>query len=1118
VLIPVPLLMALVAASGPQPRAVRVPARVTAGASDQLLGDLAPNGHDLYFVSDRDATTQVYMQDLRRGGPTLVFDHDGDATHPRVSPDGSRLLYISFKSDATGDACVMDLESQEHHCVTGPASGDTAAFWFPGGGRVGTVSRPGLHGNLQLRSHDAGGSAGQGRLVLDRNLAGPAISPDGRWLAFVPLDRGAEEVGVSFSQRARGSMELVRADGSGTGVPVAVDLPGASGFPAFSRDGKWLYFSQYLNDTNFDGAVDGNDHSVLFRLAFEGKAERPTAGARPEQLTSADWNCQYPAPAKGRLISTCARDGSLDVYTLPLDGAVPTGWDVERVRQELSASRSQWERLLLLGRLLALGTRPEDRVPILRLMARLHMELREYESAAFYTDRVRPLAGGDAALLGWADGMGILISHRRAERRLSQGRLTDRFVAKQREHLELLAEIGAQGEPSVSALARVVESEIRDVLGDEGPAEEALRSVDAAAQTDRFVLHLLAERDPSLSTFRVLAGHQSLSEDERLKYADATIRALLRGVARDARAARVADERGRAEDGSELALLLDVQAQLERIGTVESEEVRKEIFATYRANKFVERRRAIVMAVLRRSADEDDKFLLYQFANSWVSWLDKALAERKHAEALYAAVVLEEAYVALAEGKIANARGAFYGATRQTSDLEAHVGFAEARFREGKRDVRESYDKQFKKSPDDPIHAFMKAYLVARSLPGVGDDDDHEALATAALADLEIAARSKPRSLQVHQVRGYVAHQRYLRTGDKAAAMEAHDRYLLALDLARDRPRYRATLHMAIGLLQGAVGNHRLAIEQFDHRAKLPFLSPESELSYHLHHGRSLFQAGVDEAAVERGKAAVALLRARDALAPCRQLVLDRAALFHFAAGEHAEALKLYGEAEVTGGANALRNALMRGASALGTGDSAAALGYLEAAAGVLDGGGIELPKTDRYHAGLDDYRRLIAGLVAAAHREAGTLAASEEALLRRRTLLEARFIESDLDADLLELAEVSQRLAEVAYRAERLPDALDHVTRGLDHSDSYNKRTGAEVNPVGLALLRAAAELHIYGGLPLGSFSSDLHARVRIAYHALCQRPSPRRRADRFLLGVYLTLLDVGATGGTPP
>src|SRR5262249_48118513 len=160
-------------------------------------------------------------------------------------------------------------------------------------------------------------------------------------------------------------------------------------------------------------------------------SERDDAPARaqaaaPEQLTSAAWNCQYPSPSPSQLVVTCARSGSLDVYALPLDGAVPSEWSAERLESELSASRHRWERLLLLPPLLR--KQAAARVSSTLEIIRLHLLLGELESATFFVRKLDALA--DPATLGMGAVLLLQIDHRRAERLLERGRMSARFVAE----------------------------------------------------------------------------------------------------------------------------------------------------------------------------------------------------------------------------------------------------------------------------------------------------------------------------------------------------------------------------------------------------------------------------------------------------------------------------------------------------------------------------------------------------------------------------------------------------------------------------------------------------------------------------------------------------------------
>ena len=1133
------------------PRGMHEPVRLTAGGSNQWMGALVPARDALYFVSDRNATAEVFVQQPVDAGPRLLFEHNADVSWPLPSPDGTRLAFISYRADATGDLCIYTLAGGETHCLTGLDTAELQPLWLDGGQSLGVVTRPSLHGNYELRRFAANARPGAtGEVIAQRNMLGAAVSPDGQWLAYLPIERTRQRVGVSFANRSGRGVTMQRLRGhAAEPVQYVPDLPGLTGSPAFAPDGEHLYFAQYLNDTNGDGAIDGNDHSVLFRVPFDGSAASPVQAAWPEQLTSAEWNCRYPAPAPGRLIVTCAHEGSLDIYSLPLTGAVPPAWTAERVRGELHVARNHWTRLLFSARLASLMTDAGERVEVLRNVVRLHMDLREHESALYYTEQIRRLAGpAQADAVAWAEVMRELIGHRREDVRLAHGQLSDRYVATERERAVRLAALAAGHEGNhqgnVAALARLALSEVQDDLGRKREALATFAAVRLDRVRDPLVLEVFAararaiytlrgDRDALLAVYRDMAMDPAFGTLDRLRFAERFVKELLRGVPRARRQGLVDGWVARLEPGSELALMIQVSHWLLQLDDATEEDVRRGIFELYKDNKDPDRRRALVLATVRAASRRGNEYLQYQFATSWASWLRRDDPERKYAEALYRQVVLERAYTELSKGDIAGARASFYAATVQATSLEAHIGFIEARLREGQgeEEVVETYEKRFARKPNPAESAFVQAYLLARELPALSDPAAFEAAAGAALGHLRRAAETWPQSMEIHHVWGTVLHQRALRSGSKQDAVGAHTHYLLALDLARSNPRFRAALMQQLGLLQAALGNHRIALDHFAGRDRLPHVRPAGELGLRMAMARSYFHIGSHAEAAAQAERALALVEAHGDLARYRPLVIDRLALYLQNAGEHARAQALYrslidivdsagAATEIGAPVNRIKARVGAAAASLSAGE------YDDAATRVRDLGPL-LDRRDALRpaapaaatlAGADvrfdkrDYQILLAGLEAQAYRGLGRYQAATRAMERRTRLLAGRFAQSDLDEDLLELARAYHHLAEYAYRQEDLVRARVHLEQGLRRSSELNRRTGSGVNEVGLRLLQAYAELHIYGGVDLATYTLDLRAQLTAAYDFICEHRSPRWEQDRFLFGLYLTLLELAA------
>ncbi len=1111
------------------------PLRLTAGAADEMMGATDPTGARLYFASNSRATWQIFVQDMERGVPELLFDHGADATDPRVGPRGRWILYVSYLTDATGDACLYDIETEKTTCLTDERTSESQAFWFPGGEHVGVVSRTGMHGDFRLL--DFALSGGPPAVVLDRNLAAPAVSPDGRWLVFVPVTRNAEVVGANFARRAAKTLALVRLDDPDRVLELRFHLSGASGFPAFSKDGKYLYFSQYLNDTNLDGIIDGDDNSVLFRVPFDTLSDLPVDARRAEQLTSARWNCQYPVPETDRLLATCAHEGSLDIYALPLEGSVPGSWSNARLEEELRSARDTWQRLLLLAHLLGRSTEPDARVEVLRRMTQAHLELREYESAEHYArlviDRYGGVDGGKQAQL-----MEILlevIAERRETQRLVQGELNLRFIRDQQKRLERLLQ-PVRGGDAMAAMALIAASEVNDTIGEKGRARDLLEQVDIGAIGDPFVVSAFGDRASGLyqelgltgkllETLRALSDHPALAEAERLEFARRFVRALTKGAPVEERVARVARWRERVAPESPLAMVLEAEGLLLGLSPESEEAVRKGLYELYRRTSGIERRRVLVEMIVERAVTQDSDYLLYEFSNTWVSWLKRASSERQYAEALYREVLLARVYVSQAGGDFADARGYAYGLTRQTDALEAHIAFIENWDNEGRKDVAGQYAKQFRSRQDDPVYGFVRAYLVARTLQAL-EGEALEAGIGEARAVLQEAAPGLPRRVEVHHLQGYLAHLDFLRTGDAGFAQEANTHYLLALDLARSNPRYQATLLQSLGLLQGQVDSHRIALDYFARRDRLPYVDPEQALCIMLASARSLFHAGRLDEAAERTVRALDWVDGHPDLERFRPLALSRAALYHYAAGRDAAAWTYYLELEPwmaredtsdEGQRTRVQLLVGKGAVAQRIGKHEEALEAFRAARERLDTseGAFEVREREnggrRLTYGAGAYRRLLDGLVAGSLEALGRLDEAAEAMARRKSAFAERFEKTDLDEDLWEIAAACHHLARYAYQAGDSSRALEAAEEGWVYAVRYNRRTGSDVSDISLRLLADFAELHLYGKLPGNAMSVRLERELRAAYEVICRRRSPAWAPWRFLFEVYLTMLEVG-------
>ena len=1132
-------LLAGTAAAGDK-GAVRQPERLTVGVSDQYLGQLTPDGKSALFVSNRNATTEIYSQATDDPRPKLLFDEGADTTWPRVSPDGKRLLYVSFRGDAAGQLCVRDLEPSRKGKPTGVgkprclADGSSAlqAEWRDDG-RALLVSRGSVEGDLRLLEVTVGKRGLVARPLLQRSLTSPAVSPDGRWLVYVPVERYVERVGPGFAARAGRRLEALRLDRPGAApVAFALDLPGLSGQPAFSRDGRWLYVAQFVNDTNRDGVADGSDFAVVFRVPWEGAADdAPTraATAAAQQLTDSSWNCQYPQPASDRLVLTCSRAADLDVYTLPLDGMIPAEWSAERLRTEIDVSTRRFDQLLLYAHLLGRETQLTARRDVLMKLVWLYLEFDELDAADFFIARIAKER--DHATAGVASGLQALAAHRRALRERERGRISVELTADAKKRFEALAP-NPRLSPVGAAFRQVVRSEIADSLGDKEGARRELEAVRVEDLTLASVLEAYADRADALyrglddrealvATMRRLAEHPSLEADDRLRYARAAVRAMVRGLPYDEADALLTRAHAAESPTSELAFALEAARLLNRVRDERPPRaLRDEIRALYNAQTRFDRQRALMTDAITRAVDLDAEQLVEALVADYLDDVPEGTRERRRAERLFERALLERAYRRLANGRVARAREAFAEVAKRTRSLEAAIGFVDVQMQEGVApDALEAELAALvppKGNAASAFDRFVRAYLLTRSLD-VLEGEPHDRAAKEATALLRGAWSELKGRREAQALMGALVHDEYLRDRRMASAQRANSHYLVALDLVGRNARYRAMLLQQLGFLHAQVGNHRIALGYFEDREKLPFLDDEAALFHLLTKAQTLLHVDREAEAAKVAEQALELATKAKGLQAYRVLALDRAALYALAADRFERALQLYDEAvglvdALPPGDDRERNRavvrLARAAAALGANQPARALEDLGFVDGRLRDPAVQArlrwPHTAPEEV-LRSYRLIAAGLRAKATRAVGDLAATQRALDARRVELQLRYERTKLDEQLRALALVESQLADVARERGDVPGAVEWTRRALEHADAFARRTNIPLDTNQLDLLWFAAELRVATDTPL---KLRLGRRMREAYGIMARERDPAWRNQQRWFEIYLGLL----------
>nr|WP_217911049.1 hypothetical protein [Myxococcus sp. AM011] len=1128
------LLLALLVASGASAQddendgGVRMPTRLTVGVGDQFLGQLGPDENTLIFASNRNIATELYTQDLEKGRERRLFDEGAEVTWPRVSPDGKHLLYISFRNQAGGQLCVRELPgAEERRCLDEEANA-LQAEWIDSS-RIALVSRATIQGDLRLSRVELGREWSV-KTLLERNLTSPTLTSDGRWLVYVPVERSVTQVGPGFAARAATHLEALRLDSPGA-APIAMDLdlPGQTGQPVFSRDGRFLYVVQFFTDSTGDGLIDASDTGVLFRVPFEAErddAPALAAAASPTQLTSASWNCQYPSPASASLIATCSRSQSLDVYQLPLDGQVPDTWDVRQLSEELKMVGRRADQLLLYRHRLLLEARPKLRRLLMMRLSRLHLDSEDFSAAEFYADQMRRVE--DSATTGLEEPLRILIDHRRAMKERERGRMVEELSEAERQRMAALEPAHAPSPPT-AVFQRVVRSELAEAAGDFTLARKELESAELVDTTPRAVLEAwydkadalyrkLDDRDALVEAGRRLSMHKVFPADDQLDFARAAVSALYRGRPYAEADAAMAQALTGAPAGSAYAFALELGRHVNAVHEERPPRpVRDALMAFYRQQQDPLRRRAVVQDAVERASGLGADGVLEALATVYVDDAPAGTEERRRAERLFRRAMMGRAYRRLGQQRRDEARADFDLVTKRTGFLESAVESVSLRLRaDVSPEVVEKEVTTTSASMARPLAHFVKAYLMARQLPKLDDDKAHALMVKAAVAELRLSWPELKNQRAVQALLGAIHHEDFLRSRAPAAAERANRHYMVALDLMRNNVRYKAMILGALGMLHTQVGNYHIALGYLDQRDKLPYVDNWAGLAVSLARARVLLHVGRDEEAAKAADQALSMVDATPRLSRFSTLVVDRAALYNLAAGRFERALALYDRElpiieasprDEEGLRNRLVVRLSRCASALGMGQPQRTLEDLDQVERDLGTpevrAALKWARSTPEHV-LRTYRIIAAGLRANAESRLGNLDAASRALEQRRELFLEQFAQLDRDEDVRAVTLAEMRLAENAVDRQDPAQAARWLGKALEHADALVERTHAPVDAGQLDVLWFAAQLYSNGSTRL---PFDVPERLGKARRSLIDQRDASWRAYLAWFEIYMAL-----------
>ncbi len=220
---------------------------------------LSPDGKRLSLTVLRDGNFDIWVYDLERGVPTRLTFHDAPESEQVWSPDGRTLVFSSGRSGADNLYRKRADGSGEEERLTTSDDPMWANSWSRDGRSIVSTGM-GPSGNFDVLSVTLDDKKIQPLLTSNFRESDPAISPDGRWLAYASNESGRLEV-------------YVRPYPSGAGRWQVSDNGG--GFPRWAGNGRELFYR--VNDGLMAASIEAVGDSLrtgkpsrLFTGAFRG--------------------------------------------------------------------------------------------------------------------------------------------------------------------------------------------------------------------------------------------------------------------------------------------------------------------------------------------------------------------------------------------------------------------------------------------------------------------------------------------------------------------------------------------------------------------------------------------------------------------------------------------------------------------------------------------------------------------------------------------------------------------------------------------------------------------------------------------------------------------------------
>ncbi|MBM9500458.1 PD40 domain-containing protein [Leptospira sp. 201903071] len=309
------------------------PFPLTVQRGNNLYNSATGDGRYLFYTTGQKGNYDIWFRDLKSSITVPVTEHPAPELKPAISPDGTKLVFVSEQYDSSGDIVMLEMEpsywaekilqgkrflNSDFIVLTNPnfedpgkkdGFVDTDPSFSPDNRRVVFSSdrlSPGVQNLVVLDTEEKEPM----KLLTQNGGTSPVWSVDGKTIVYLSYEN-SNSGDIYVLDLASGKKERITSDSY------------LNFSPSLSTDKRYLFYTSIRNDSNKNGRLDERDNSLIVRKDLKTGTSR--------QLTSGNdslFDSKFSTFNGGSILFTAAYYNTLNIYFIPASGSVSKEKDI----------------------------------------------------------------------------------------------------------------------------------------------------------------------------------------------------------------------------------------------------------------------------------------------------------------------------------------------------------------------------------------------------------------------------------------------------------------------------------------------------------------------------------------------------------------------------------------------------------------------------------------------------------------------------------------------------------------------------------------------------------------------------------------------------------------------